>query len=376
VSIRIIGHTRDLRTNTDVLYAISSIPEFLHLVGDNFADFEIQRTRVEHRAYKRMKTDIISGALLPPITLAMKPEIMLQINFDIDALHYPQIVELLSYGDTVQILDGLQRTYILDDLRKENVSLKDGQTLLLEFWLERNIQNLIYRIIVLNAGQKPMSWRHQLELLFGSIREPLARELDINIFTERDETRRTKPRKYMFVNIVSAFQCFMQGSFDNVKENTVANALNDQRIFEANEAQIQQQYHDFKSYLSTYAKLDELGHHIYGDAKKEHTRFLPWFGSENVMNAFFAAVANYGDEETTKSRVETALQHMLEFLKSSTTGSDPLALSTLLSLTSGYNPRKVNVGHITRQLIHNGFIEYFREEGRRPFQRCWELGAK
>ena len=80
MQVKIIGQAKDLRTNTDILYAQLSIQDYLCLVGDNFDDYEPQRKREQYKAYERMKVDIKDGALLPSITLAVKPELVRNVN--------------------------------------------------------------------------------------------------------------------------------------------------------------------------------------------------------------------------------------------------------------------------------------------------------
>lgn len=107
--------------------------------------------------------------MLPSITLAVKPHLVEEITKII--ADDDRLSERLSQENTVDILDGLQRTYIISDLKSEGVEFNNKQELLLEFWLESDISKLIYRMIVLNSGQKAMSMRHQVELLFMSLQE-------------------------------------------------------------------------------------------------------------------------------------------------------------------------------------------------------------
>ena len=75
-TLKIISSTKDLRTNTHVLYAQIDITDYIKMVGKNFDRFEIQRPRQKHKAYNRMEKDIAKGALLPSITLAVNPKVV------------------------------------------------------------------------------------------------------------------------------------------------------------------------------------------------------------------------------------------------------------------------------------------------------------
>ncbi len=63
MKVSIIGKAKDLRTNTNILYAQLSIKDYLELVGDNFDDYELQRNRESEKIYNRMAEDIKGGAL-------------------------------------------------------------------------------------------------------------------------------------------------------------------------------------------------------------------------------------------------------------------------------------------------------------------------
>lgn len=157
MNIEVIGLARDLRTGTPVAYAQMSIDDYLMVVGDEFENFTIQRRRESHKAYQRLKLDIKAGALLPSITLAVKPDKVSEIVplFEIAEKGGDKqaLAKALSTAGQVDILDGLQRTYIINDLKADGVEFVEGQKILTEFWLESDINRLIYRIIVLNAGQ-------------------------------------------------------------------------------------------------------------------------------------------------------------------------------------------------------------------------------
>jgi hypothetical protein len=380
VEIKILGDSTDLRTNTPVIYAQMTIAGYLELVGDKFNVFAIQRRREKHKAYGRMKTDIINGALLPAITLAVKPELV------------PNLLPLYQSGDrialatalgatgSVDILDGLQRTYILKDLSTEGVQFKENQNVLLEFWLESNYKHLIYRIIVLNAGQKPMSMRHQLEVLFSIFKTTLEQEVTgLDLIDETSTARRTRARKYALDRIVTSYHSFLAKSPEVKKENVVAQQLVEENILSEGEDRLSAQFDEFKGFLKLYADLDDQICRVYDGSAPEE---LPvptgtnWFGLENVMNAFFAAVSDFGSTEDKLSRIKNAIDRLSEALKLAAPGTDPLNLVSLQQITQSFNVRKVNVGFATRKLLTSSFKEFFRDEGERPLGEYWAAEAE
>lgn len=377
-TLEIIGYTKDLRTNTNILYAQIDISEYLELVGKEFDRFTFQRKKEKHKAYKRMTSDIIEGALLPPITLAINPIVVKEFMKNVEEQNSIEIIKELDRPDQIYILDGLQRTYIINDLVENDTEFKDGQKLLLEFWFEENIKHLIYRLIVLNSGQKPMSMRHQVELLFMTIKDELEREIKgLEIFAEKEGARRTTAMKFHFDRIVTAYYSFITKSPEINRENIVVQKLSEENILERSEDELALVYEKFKTYLSKYCKLDVQIFRIYGKRNDSDYRAAKhWLDDENVINSFFAAISIFSVGEKREQRVTDSLERLLATLKSSKIGSDPLAFKEYAAIRQGFNPKKVNVGYATRKLLVNGFKEYFREEGEIPFADCWKMSVE
>ena len=379
MSLKILGLAQDKRTDTPVVYAQIPISEFLPLVGTEFESFAIQRRREKHKTYERMKKDLIAGALLPSITLAVKPERVAAIRPLHAASDYQQLAISLSQPGGVNILDGLQRTYIIKDLQDEGVELNADQTLHLEFWLEESINNLVYRIIVLNAGQKPMSMRHQIELLFSTLKQRLEDKIpSLEIYRERDQTRRRRSRKFALDRLASAYQSYITRSPEVSRENVVAQQIIEADAMDASEEELTTEFNSFLRLLARYCDLDDHVCRIYvqQDDECDIPTGANWFGSENVLQSFFAANSQYAVSELQKTRSDKALDHLLSTLAASSQGDDPLGLRRLLEIQQGFNPRKVNIGSATRKLLMNGFKELMRNEGETPMEDCWTFAAE
>jgi hypothetical protein len=325
--------------------------------------------------------------LLPSITLALKPHRIPDISDilpsePLDIKDFPndkldQLQKNLFQPGAFNILDGLQRTHILTDLKKEGIAFQPKQTVLMEIWVEPDLKNLIYRIIVLNAGQKPMTIRHQVELLFLVIKDKIASEIPgIELYRERDETRRRGPRKFALDRVVSAYHAFFSKNPDVEKDNLVAQALIEENIFSLSDDALHKEFKHFLHYLNWYASLDDEVCRVYPTRDENLPTGANWFGSENVMTAFFAAAADFGKTEERENRIRDALTALLNSLKPAQPGDDVLGIGTLLQIQSGFNPRKVNVGRATRRLIFSGFKEFFREGGAKNLPSCWLAEAE
>ena len=394
MTFKILGQTTDHRTKAKILYCKCSINDYLNLVGDEFENFTIQRKRETHKAYKRLKEDLKDGALLPSITLALKPHLVpdaLKISSELDNLS-----NFINKPNLADILDGLQRTYLIKDLVTEGHKFPDEQEVLLEYWLEGEISRLIYRMIVLNAGQKAMSMRHQIELLFISLKETISEKIsDIDIFVEKDNARRTLPNKYSLGVIASAYQAFLTRSTEIDKNDIVSSALIKDTVMDSSEEEHTAKFNDFIDYFQKIKEIDKTAWEHYENLFDEsvfnnlnirkdelndedteqfsrqrvYKNAKVWLGSENVMLGIYSSISqfcNTGRED----RIHTSLIQLNKMFHDGT--EDPLGLFNYEKYRSEINPKKSNVGNATRKLILNGFKEFFRDEGETPFAQCWE----
>ncbi|MBU6517601.1 hypothetical protein KOL70_06235 [Pantoea sp. B270] len=379
MSFEVIGTTIDLKSGTHVIYCQASLDKYLDIVGEDFGEFSLQRKRESHKAYKRLREDIVGGALLPSITLSVKHHLVEDIICHID--DNKALTDLLSRDDVVDILDGLQRTYIISDLKRNGVVFKEGQKLLLEYWLEPDLSKLIYRMIVLNSGQKAMSMRHQIELLFLSLQETISSRLEgIEIIKEKDSKRRTQVKKYHLSSIVASYNAFITASHETDKENLVAQKLIDDGAFDSSEDELTAQFEDYMFYLGIFIKLDEMCWNLYtanqldengeeidlGDSQN-------WLGSENVIVSIFSAIAQFLKTEK-KARVDEAFDKLFKIIEAGE--QDPLGLNVFNQVKIGLIYKKANMGFVTRKLIHTGFKEYFRDCGDTSLADCWPQAAE
>lgn len=366
-SLKIIGQTKDLRTNTNVLYAEILAKDYIKLVGKDFDKFEIQRKRVDPKKYTRLKEDIKKGALIPAITLAIEFSQVSKYLSLIEASNYIKIQEFLNNQESIYILDGLQRTFIINDIEEENDQLNNEQKLLLEIWFEEDITHLIYRLIVLNSGQKPMSMRHQVELLFITLKNSLTSDIeDLELYLEKDNSLRSKSRKFAFDRIVNAYYSFLTKSPETDRDNLVVKKLNEDDILSSTETQLNQNYNLFKKYLKIYCELDSEIFRIYSSTE-DLSSYKNWLSEENTLKSFFAAVSKFNIDDKREARLDKSLEKLIIDLKKAESGVDILDFAQYKKIKEGIDARKSNVGVATRKIIMDGFREYFMNEGEESF---------
>tara|TARA_R110001592_G_scaffold86632_1_gene255714 strand:- start:1100 stop:2305 length:1206 start_codon:yes stop_codon:yes gene_type:complete len=400
MALQILGKTIDQRTNANVIYCKCTIDEYLSLIGSEFGGFSIQRKREAHRAYSRLKSDLVEGALLPSITLALKHHLVPSVIKNLE--NQLELTNILSQSGNLDILDGLQRTYIMKEIKDSGGTFKSGQELLLEFWVEPDMGRLIYRMIVLNAGQKAMSMRHQIELLFMSLKGTIVEKINgIEIFTEKDELKRDCAGKYSLGDVASAYQAFMTKTTELDKANVVADGMNRDNILDSTETEITEKFDRFLQYFNLFKDIDSKAWAFYGNkfnekryreimsANREGATVntednlelenlkamragIKWLGSSNAMLSIFCALSML-DDSGRKERVEKALESLSR--KFDDKSADPIGIEVYEKIRSGISPRVSNVGQATRRLIFNGFKEFLIDEGVIELSALWPQAA-
>jgi len=369
-SLEIISLTKDHRTQTDVIYAQILLKEYFDLIGENYNKFDLQRKKEKHKGYKRLKSDIQNGALIPSITLAVDPNVAIDLVKIIDKGNKVEITKSIEkIKDNLYILDGLQRTHLIKELIDSEVKFHDNQKLLLEIWVEPEIKHLVYRLIVLNSGQKPMSMRHQIELLFTTMRSTLEKEVsDLNILVENEEDKRSKALEFPFERLVTAYYSFLTKSPEIDKSTVVSQRLVEEQIMDGTEEYLSDSFKTFIEYLKKYCELDlELFRLCNNTGLKS---FRNWFADANVINSFFSSVGKL--HESKADRIKKAIDSLIRKLKSGQPGEDILELMDYKVIRAEVaDPKQYNVGFATRLLLSRGFDEFFRDEGDSSLKNCW-----
>jgi hypothetical protein len=187
-----------------------SVGDYLELVENSLDNNEYQRRRVRssNTVYSLMKRDFVEGCVLPPIVLALRDGAG---NIQHDDQHI--LSELRDRASQLVILDGLQRTYSLLDLRSE-IEFGDkrtaflNQTLRVEIYIGINRLGILYRMLTLNTGQSPMSLRQQIEMLYLDLADTA---IDgVQLIREVDDTAITEPNQYSFRSMIDGYNSYIE----------------------------------------------------------------------------------------------------------------------------------------------------------------------
>ncbi len=182
-----------------------------------------QQRRIQNpRFYERLQRDILRGCLMPPITLAFVKKQAVDLSTKRKILDFVD-----ANIDEGFILDGIQR---LSTLKRAYDSTQDKkkfplkQALFLNIIVCKSVDNLLYRMITLNNGQKPMTARHQIEILAANAFE--FEKSGLELATEKSATRR-KPGIFNRSDFELGYMAFLSSSVNVDSQKLIQEKLDE-----------------------------------------------------------------------------------------------------------------------------------------------------
>ncbi len=284
---------------------------------------DIQRNPLSGKMYKKMQEDILKGAILPPITVAFVTE-----NVELG------IREVNSYINenirTGFILDGIQRLSALKRINEEPQLFDDLNTdtpLYINVVLSPSKDTLLYRMITLNNGQKPMSPRHQIEALYD-----FTEQFDsdaIELHTEKSQ-RRARSKGFKKADVIKAYTAYLGRSY-NVDNKKIIESKMDELLFtkiiDNKKEQDEQEFDDVLQLI---------------DNLSQNEGAYKWFTTENNIIGFCSAIRssyeilNTENPDDFENEVEKFETYFNEYLDRS----------------------KIKIGTERRKAVHNFIADY------------------
>ena len=178
--------------------------------------FSAQRKIQDKKFYARLERDILDRCLMPSITIAF-----VESNF-----------EARSDGAMAQyILDNIESGYILDGIQRLNTLKRastDGRfdgslSLYINVIVSPTEDKLLYRMITLNNGQKPMTPRHQIEILTQELFDFSG--LNIKIQTEKERDKNVIKGSFDLGDVSKAYLAFLTGAVNNDNNKIISEKM-------------------------------------------------------------------------------------------------------------------------------------------------------
>lgn len=303
-------------TNFD--YAIDNIFPLLDRFGE-------QRKAQSKKFYDRLRNDIVSGCVMPPITLAF-------VNPDLSSENNPHTLSDFINNNIVDgyILDGMQRMITLKDASGMDGYL-GNRTLYVNVIVAERYDLLLYRMITLNNGQKPMTARHQIEMLTKGAVDLSGSNLEV---VSEKQTEGTKIRNaFRMSDIAEAYTAYLSDSLHNQNTKIIETKLDEILVGRVMESDITNEQYTFSDILAEIARLQAI------DQNKDWLRQV-----NNIIGFTVGAKRSLAD------------------LRSLSPDNFREKISTFEAAFDAINTSKVNVGKYRRELSRL-YIENIAELG-------------
>lgn len=319
--MKIYSEYKDLVIRSKVLLGDVSYNEAIEKLFPLVNKFEAQRKLLDTKFYRRLERDILKGCMMPPITIAFVSEIDGKID-DIENF-------IVNNLEKAYILDGNQRLNTLNRAQKQEGF--DGETkLLLNVIISPSKDMLLYRMITLNNGQKPMTPRHQIEILTQELFD--FSDLNLDVQSEKERSQNIVRGAFNLGDISRGYLAFLTDNVHNENTKIIGEKMDQILVSRILDSEITLSGLEFKDVLKTIDSLSE---------NNEITK--TWIKTSNNLIGFCVGIKkNFGI--ISKAEAQDFEDQIKKF---------ELAFKAI-------NPSKVNLGKFRRDLSRY-FIENYHE---------------
>lgn len=282
---------------------------------------EFQRKLQDKKFYEKLERDIVDGCIMPSITIAFVDKTIT------DKSKPEEIVAFFekNYKNSF-VLDGIQRLNTLSRVAKsKEINLK--RNLYLNIVYSDSVDKLLYRMITLNNGQKPMTPRHQVEVMMANVFD--FDEIGIHVQTEKERAVKIKMNSFNKSDLVQAYLAYMANSpmVDNKK--IIQDKMDELIVNKIVSAEKSEQDSSFENVIKSLAKF------------QKSSVSLKWLKQANNLVGFAV-----GMKTSSKAIMPLSVD---EFEKS---------IKTFDKAFSDFNPSKIKMGKLRRELSFDYFKNY------------------
>lgn len=317
---------------TDYSFAIE------HLVP-SISKLDYQRNPLRSSFYTRLENDIVSGCIMPPLTIAFN------LHISKDTLIDEKL--LLSNFEKAFVLDGIQRLNTLARINDRD-GFDSSRPLYLDVLVCESMDRLLYRMITLNNGQRPMTARHQIEILAGNIFDfdnlPILSVTEKQIKGKKKQTEDTAMSKEI---VIKGYLAYISHSINIDNQKIIESKMDEliaEQIMESDISNRKTEFSDVVSFINKFLKNETL---------KE------WFLVPNNFIGFCAAMAIAFDNIRYEN--ESALKQSVILFESS---------------FSSIDVSKIRLGLARRRLASFFFENYSRLTRLSPNQLLNEISQE
>jgi len=280
------------------------------------------------------------------------------LNNSNDILDYGRIKISREYSKQINQIESSSNILSkLIDYKKshldENLEDKFAKNFMwFEVWSGLDPDEEVQKMLILNAGHKPVKTKHQLELLFNNLIPIISKTStpDFKLIKEKEVSsiQHSKNRTighFHFSHIISAVLSYEAGKPVTTNINLIQKTQNDE--FNDEEFDIKYDFDFFKTFIATIVKLDIA---LYSFYKELGTQ---WLGREITLVGLFAASGKIAKENDKLSFTEVCDIIERQLVQK----PEVLDLPGFEKTRNGLDLSKVNIGNVNKVAVYDGLYD-------------------
>ena len=250
--------------------------DYWQVAGNILEKNEYQRRKVntKENTYSLLRRDLIQGCIMPPIILAVSESLGERINSTIETVIsngeisqsekelIEEVIFLAFEKSELLILDGMQRTFTIGSAishaDNEEIELLKKHSLRVEIYIGLSKMGILYRMFTLNTGQTPMSFRHQLEMLYHDYLDQDNLPNGISVKKEIDESKARGIGVYKYQDVIDMFYSYSTGTSQSIDKETLVTKLKEMEFLAKYDSDSEDMIKLLEVYNNFVLKLEEL----------------------------------------------------------------------------------------------------------------------
>lgn len=390
-SLRLLHSIRDHRIDAQSTLVTVSLEDYLRLTEGSEDNLRIQRRVIKgQRFYDRLRRDMKERGTIPAIVLAVTEKA--RIEHEEDGTPRANDLRRLRSGD-VYIVDGLQRTHHLRLLSQEleGDPARAGvleRPLRLEVWTDISFPSILYRMLVLNTAQSPMSVKHQVEIVSLHLTDLIRdKHPAIQIFDDKDKRRRFGPLQYRGSDLVEGFTAFLKRTpLIDAKSIVLEELDQDDFVARFDEKKYTGDIAAFVDLLTVFdaalceryevavpgAEPDDAGQEVRHGVRRGYN----FLGNKSYLLGFCAA-AGAASSNLEEGEFQGRVSRLIDLVTSSD-DPDPLGFARFHQLLPDVLALPRRKGDSQREFVFEAFRKYFLADSTEPedFEAYWTTALR
>ena len=304
--IRVVSCIRDEKIKAYNLLCEIAIGDYLEIAFPILDANEYQRKRVKDSktVYSLLRSDLKMGCTIPPIVLAERNNTD-DIESYISRNGWKDVTPLIK-PENLMILDGLQRTFTLLDVRRELEEDKDSleryllNPIRIEIYVGIDKIGILYRMLTLNTGQTSMPIRHQVEILYSDLIKEDDRS-EYKFYKQSDKRQVKGEKEFYYRDAVECFYAYMQRDPNGIDRVSLLDDISNLEKLSKENQQADLFMSIVKAFSAFLLRMNQItgNWHVDGENADDFSSIgcsiIKIFNKSVVMSGFGAAIGDLKD---------------------------------------------------------------------------------